>query len=401
MLTGTSAETQKWWIVAIAAVILATIMGQLVNGMSSFFRPLEEAYGWARADIALINTSGLVGLAVGGIAMGMLADRIGARPVVILGVTVSSVAFVTASFSQSLWQLYAIFFLAGTFGGGAVFGPLIVLVGRWFSTGAGLALGLVAAGQAIGQGGVPYVNVALIEVFGWQGALLVFGAGTGLGLLPLACMVKSPPAQPMTMSVAPSSTPLPLGFVVPMMATAVFWCCTLMSVPLMHLLPLMEACGIPSSQAGLAVFVMMLAAIGGRVAFGRVADLVGPVQAWFIASLWQTSLVAVFVGIGSLSMFLIFAPIYGFGYAGVMTAILASMKALTPVQSRSSATGIVLAFAWIGHGFGGYVGGALFDATLNYTAAFGFAAIAGIVNLVIVGTLWWKMTDGHHKFAVA
>ncbi len=147
--------------------------------------------------------------------------------------------------------------------------------------------------------------------------------------------------------------------------------------------------------------MMMLAAIGGRVAFGRLADLVGPVQAWFIASFWQTSLVFVFAGIGSLSLFLIFAPIYGFGYAGVMTAILASMKGLTPVQSRSSATGIVLAFAWIGHGFGGFAGGALFDATLNYTAAFGFAAIAGVANLAIVGTLWWKLSERRERFVVA
>lgn len=399
MFTGTNTSMDKWRMVVIAAIILALIMGQLVNGMSSFFTPLEEAHGWARADIALINSAGLVGLAIGGILMGILADRIGVRPIVFLGVLVSFATFSAAAFAQSLWQLYIIFFLAGTFGGGAVFGPLIVLVGRWFNTGSGLALGLVAAGQAIGQGGVPYLNVLLIEAFGWSGALLMFGAGTAVVLLPLVWFLKPPPAQFGIAAVAPTSAPLPAQFVIPMMAIAVFWCCTLMSIPLLHLLPLMEACGIPSSQAGGAVFVMMLAAIGGRVAFGRLSDLVGPVQAWFLASLWQTSLVYVFAGIGSLPMFLIFAPIYGFGYAGVMTAILASVKALTAVQSRSSATGIVMAFGWIGHGFGGYAAGWLFDHTLDYTAAFGFAAIAGTVNLVVVGAIWWALTGGRRSFA--
>jgi MFS family permease len=132
--------SQKWRIAGSAAAILALIMGQLVNGLSSFFTPLEAAFGWARGDIALINSSGLLGLAVGGIVMGFLADRLGPRRIAILGVLVSSAGFAAASLATSLTQLYAIFFVTGLFGGGAVFGPLIALVGRWFPTGAGLAI---------------------------------------------------------------------------------------------------------------------------------------------------------------------------------------------------------------------------------------------------------------------
>lgn len=381
-------QSGNWSIVATSAFILAVIMGQLVNGLSSFFTPLEAQFGWSRADIALINTSGLVGLAVGGICMGVLADRFGVRGVAILGVLVSAGSLIAASQATELWQFYALFLIAGTFGGGAIFGPLMALVGRWFTTGAGLAMGVVAAGQAMGQGAVPVVNVLLIEAFGWRVAFMVYGIGIAVGLLPLTLFLNPPPKQA---AIAPASAlapSLPTGLIILLMSTAVFWCCTLMSVPLMHLLPLMEACGIPASQAGSAVLVMMLAAIFGRIAFGQLADVIGPVQAWFVASLWQTSLVFVFAGIGSLPLFLLFAPVYGFGYAGVMTAILASLKALMPAAHRSSTTGIVLAAAWIGHGFGGYVGGALFDWTLDYTSAFGFAALAGVVNLVIVGSLW-------------
>ena len=389
----------KWKIVATVATILAVIMGQLVNGLSSFFTPLEQAFGWTRADIALINTAGLVGLALGGIGMGVLADRIGVRPVAVMGVAISAACFAAASAAQSLWMLYVLFFMAGTFGAGAVFGPLIALTGRWFTTGAGLALGLVAAGQAIGQGIVPFANVVLIDALGWRGAFLAYGIFTAGAVLPLTVFLKAPPAAAATLVVQAGTAQQPFGRVVVLMSVAVFWCCTLMSVPLMHLLPLIESCGIPSTQAGGAVFVMMLAAIGGRVAFGRVADLIGPVQAWFVASFWQTSLVFVFTGIGSLPLFLAFAPIYGFGYAGVMTAILATLKVLTPPAHRASATGIVLAFAWLGHGFGGYAAGALFDWSLNYTAAFGFAALAGLVNLATVGVLW--MVTSAPRTAVA
>ena len=382
----------RWRIAGVSAVILAIVMGQLVNGLSSFFTPLEAEFGWSRGDIALINTAGLIGLAVGGVLMGLVADRMGARPVAIAGVAVAAAAFAMSAWAQTLPQLYAIFFVAGLFGGGAVFGPLIALVGRWFTAGAGLALGLVAAGQALGQGAVPYVNVLLIDAFGWRGALLVFAAITA-ACLPLAATLSAPDdtSHVSVGKVKAATVPtMPLLFA---MSVAVFGCCTLMSIPLMHLLPYLEVCGIAPDDAGGVVLVMMIAAIGGRVAFGRLADIIGPVQAWFIASAWQTGLVFLFTGISALPLFLIFAPIYGFGYAGVMTGVLATLKALTPVAHRSTATGLVLGCAWAGHGFGGYAGGALYDVTLNYTAAFGFAAAAGVVNLVVVGTLWWATSE--------
>ncbi len=58
----------RWIIVAAAAAMLATGMGQIINGFSVFFIPLETEMGWRRGDIALVNSAGLAGLAIGGIA---------------------------------------------------------------------------------------------------------------------------------------------------------------------------------------------------------------------------------------------------------------------------------------------------------------------------------------------
>lgn len=52
-------------------------MGQLVNGLAVYFVPLQVAEGWSRADIALINTSGLIGLSLGSIVMGFVAGKYG------------------------------------------------------------------------------------------------------------------------------------------------------------------------------------------------------------------------------------------------------------------------------------------------------------------------------------
>lgn len=128
-------------------------MGAIINGILAFIVPMQEAYGWQRGEVTLINFSGILGLAFGGLVMGAQADRRGARPVVLFGVIVLGLSFLAASFATSLWQLYLLFFLAGFFGAGAIFSPVLAVVGNWFYVGAGMAIGIVSAGQALGQGG--------------------------------------------------------------------------------------------------------------------------------------------------------------------------------------------------------------------------------------------------------
>lgn len=380
----------RWVVVAAASAMLAIVMGQLVNGLSAFFAPLEVEFGWKRGDIALINTAGLVGIGLGGIVMGFAADRFNMRAVILMGAAVTGLGFVAASRAETLWQLYAISFVTGAFGGGATFAPLFALVGSWFRTGAGLAIGIASAGQAIGQGGVPFANTLLIDTFGWRDAFLIYGLFALAALLPLALLMRMPVPAPHLDQAAGSETgaPLPLPTVIFMMSGAVLLCCSLMSVPLMHLVPLLQGCGIPAPEAGSVVFIMMIAAIAGRVAFGRLADMIGAVPAYFAASLWQTALVFLFTRIGDLTLLYIFAPIYGFGYAGVMTGVLTTIRAMTPARTRASATGLILAFAWAGHGLGGYIGGLLFDLTGTYDLTFLAAAVAGAVNLVIIAALF-------------
>lgn len=388
----------RWVIVAAAAVMLAVSMGLLVNGLSAFFLPLEAEFGWSRAEVALINTFGLVGLGLGGILMGRLTDRVGVRGVVVSGAVITGLSVLAASQARSLWQLYALFFVAGAFGGGALFAPLMAVVGGWFRSGAGLAIGLVAAGQAVGQGGIPLAAALLIEVAGWRGAFLTLGLVSLATLVPLALLVRQSPAAA-TLGPQAAGEPRTLGAVssVLVMGAAVLMCCSLMSVPLMHLVPYAQGCGIPAAQAGGIVVVMMLAAIVGRVAFGQLADWIGAIPAYLAASAWQTALVFLFTRMHGLDQLMAFAPVYGFGYAGVMTGILVTIRRVTPAEHRATCTGFIVAFAWAGHGLGGVVGGHLYDMTASYDLTFAVAALAGVVNLAIVGSLGLWLSRGRGR----
>ena len=397
----------RWVIVAASAVMLAVSMGMMVNGFSVFFIPLNEEFGWQRGSVSLINFFGLLGLALGGIVMGRIADHTSTRRVCLIGSIVLGLCIVGASRAGALWQFYLLFFLGGFLGAGSLFAPLVANVGNWFKSGAGLALGIVSAGQALGQGGVPYVIAVLIGAVGWRGALTTVGMATLIGLILLAMMIRQPPrSAPAAMSGNTAtedelSVLLPPNAVVTWLGMAVLFCCICMSVPLMHLVPLIQDRGLPLEDAGSVIFLMLTVAIIGRIAFGKLADMIGAIRTYWIASCWQTLLVFGFLQIETLDGFYIFAVVYGFGYGGVMTGLLVCVRVLTPFSRRASALGLVILFAWLGHGIGGYQGGFFFDLIGDYTLSYANAALAGIVNLIIVGLLYVTVTRRRSALAFA
>jgi len=380
----------RWVIVIASAIILAIAMGQLVNGLSAFLVPLEQYFGWSRAAVSGINSAGLIGIALGGIGMGFLADRLPIRVIGLVGASVIPLATLLAARAEALWQFYALFFIAGALGGGALFAPIIAHVGGWFRTGAGLAIGIASAGQAVGQGLVPFALGHLIAATDWRTALTLLGVFTALTLVPLSLLLRPPPVGPATRApraAAQSAPRLSSWLVLPALSVAVLGCCTGMATPLMHLVPLIQGvCGV-AAEAGGPLLAMLIAAVAGRVFFGALSDRIGAMGAWMAATGWQTALMMGFLLWDSLPEFYLFAVLYGFGYGGVMTGVLVTARALAPPSRAASATGIVLAFGWLGHALGGWQGGAFFDLTGSYTASFAVATLAGAINLGVLGLL--------------
>ena len=311
------------------------------------------------------------------------------------GSIVLGLSYMGASQASQLWQFYLLIFIAGFLGGAAIFSPVMAAVGNWFPVGAGLAIGIASAGQALGQGSVPFVSSTLIQRFGIEVTLAATGAIMLLILVPLSLMLgPAPGAGSKSTSSVPHSSDdgyPPFNMVVPTLCVAVILCCTCMSVPLMHLVPLIQDRGFEAGEASGVIFVMLLAGIVGRVAFGKFSDIVGALPAYMTATFWMTLLVYGFIHVSSLTGFYAYAIVYGFGYAGVMTGVLVSVASLTPPQRRASAMGIVGFFGWLGHANGGFFGGYLFDQMGDYSVAYALAATAGALNLLIVAILYFKI----------
>ena len=182
------------------------------------------------------------------------------------------------------------------------------LCGELVSKAAGVAIGVAAAGQAAGQGAIPLLAAWLIEPLGWRNAMLALGCGTLAILVPLAWgLRRAPAAAAAGWSGEPELQP---ALAVQILSAAVFFCCTCMAVPLMHLMPLIQSLCISSTDAGSVMFVMLLAAIAGRIAYGKLCDKIGATRSWFVASALQTVGVLAFTQFGSLREFFLFGRLW-------------------------------------------------------------------------------------------
>jgi MFS family permease len=182
---------------------------------------------------------------------------------------------------------------------------------------------------------------------------------------------------------------MPHAITIPWLSLAGLFCCICMAVPLVHLVPLGIDLGCtPQTAAGL-LLALMISGVFGRLFFGWLADRVGGLLAYFLASLAQTSVVFWFTQTGNIATLFQLSVLFGFGFAGVMTCLLICAREAAPLRLSGSAMAIVSTAGWIGMGLGSYQAGFFYDLSASYLLSYANAAIGGILNLLIVATLIW------------
>jgi MFS family permease len=354
-------------------------------------KPFEIEFGWQRADIAFAYTLLTVGTAAGGIVCGSVTDRINTRAIAVLGAAVMAAGLMLLSRQDDLAVIQRIYLAIGVFGFACLYSPLIATVGLWFERGRGVAVGILTAGGALGQGLAPLVMQPLISNFGWRDAFLLVGIGYAALLVPTMTLVtkpnRTPAATASTIGQQTAKWSLPPVVSISWLGVAAILCCVTMAVPIVHLVTLAADRGFSPAVAGSLLTTVMFAGVAGRLAFGGIADLIGPLKSYALASASQTATVFWFVTLDSLPSLYLLAVLFGLGFSGVMTSLLLCVREAVPARSAGIATAVIGLLAWAGMGIGAYQGGYCYDATGDYTVSFANAAIGGIVNLMVVAGL--------------
>ncbi|MBV8188746.1 MAG: oxalate/formate MFS antiporter [Alphaproteobacteria bacterium] len=185
------------WLQLVIGVVCMVMISSLQHGWTLFVHPINVKYEWGRAAIQwaftifILSETWLVPFE------GWFVDRIGPRPVALLGGALVAAAGIVSSFADSLPLLYLGSALAGI-GAGCVYGTCIGSALKWFPDRRGLAAGLTVAGYGIGSAFLLIPLHDTIQQQGYEAAFLWFGVAQGGIIFLAALMLVKPPHHPAT-----------------------------------------------------------------------------------------------------------------------------------------------------------------------------------------------------------
>lgn len=147
-----------------------------------FASQLIGAFGWSKAQFALVGAFGLINLLTIPL-IGRLTDRLGIRPIATLGVVAFPLTFVALSLMTGNFTVFIIINLAQFVLCGATTTSIVYsrLIAERFVTARGLALAVGATTPAlVGVIGSPLLQL-LIDTHGWRAGYLAIAAFVAVG----------------------------------------------------------------------------------------------------------------------------------------------------------------------------------------------------------------------------
>ena len=165
-------------------------VGMTQYAFGEFAGPLKEQFGWSQTQLNLsLAFSFISGLCAP--FVGTLSDRVGIRPVMFGSILIIAIGFLMRPFITELWHWYLFSALVYTGFPGATVLPGGKMVGLWFPRTRGRMMGAVMAGNNFGGITMPPLAAAIIVVFNWQTAYVVFGVIMGaLAVMALFVIVE-------------------------------------------------------------------------------------------------------------------------------------------------------------------------------------------------------------------
>ena len=375
-----------WVMVACVFVLSALSFGTLAS-LSVFLKPLSLEFGWSRGQTSFGYTVISFASAVFGIFWGYIADKYGTRWFGIVAALMMSLSLFLLSKQTNIYHFYGFYFLFGAFGNAMVTAPLFANVGFWFRKNPGLALGITAAGGAVGQGLIPYFSGIIIESDGWQAAYYSMAIIYLLIAIPAALFIRESPWREQartSVEKEPRDFPLSEKEAITWLCSAVIFCCICMSVPIVHLVPLLTDAEFTIEFATSVLMVLMFCGAFGRILGGKLGDVIGALPAYILMSLGQTISVIWFPYVTNPIGLYLLAAFFGFTYSGVMSSILVTTRMVVSAKYAGRANSLGSFFGWTGMGMGGFFGGYFYDLYGDYFWSFAFASFMGVINLLVL-----------------
>ena len=391
-----------WWRLA-ASVTLSAFGAVGMWGVVVVFPALQAEFGASRAEVSFSYTTTMLGFGAGAIVFGRMIDTRGAFATMVLATVLLSAGYAAAAVAPDLWLFAAAQGVLIGFGSAAAFIPLVADTSHWFVKRRGLAMAICASGNYVGGAIWPKLTDILIRSYDWRTAYLIIAVVCLAGMLPVCLILRprSPAHGTGAAAAAPHSARAlglsPNGLQV-WLGVAGVGCCVAMAMPQVHIVAYCVDLGYGTARGAEMLAIMTAPAILSRVASGWLADRVGGLRTLLLGSTAQAvSLLGYLVSDGLVSLYIVSA-MFGLFQGGIIPSYGVIVREYFPPRDAGGRMGIAICATIFGMALGGWMGGALFDLTGSYRAAF----INGIAwNAANAAIIWWLLARQNRRLVFA
>jgi MFS family permease len=364
----------RWVIVAAGGVLGCVAIGGMFS-LPVFLQPIARETGWSVTGVSSAMTIGFLAMACTSMIWGTLSDRFGPLPVVLTGSIVLPASLALASHAPSLLAFQIMFGLMVGGSISAIFAPMMACVTGWFDTHRSLAVSLVSAGMGMAPLIMSPLAAWLVSNHDWRTSMQVVAAVVAAVMIPVALLVRRPPALDAEQSMIAGEDAPPADmslaqalrspqFII-LLATN-FLCCATHSGPIIHTVSYAVTCGIPMMAAVTIYSVEGLAGMGGRIAFGLLGDRFGAKRVLVTGLLAQAFGALGYVFVRELSAFYAVAALFGFIYAGTMPLYSVLARENFPMRMMGTVIGGSAMAGSLGMATGPVAGGLIYDTFASY-----------------------------------
>lgn len=375
------------------AAVVTLSMG-IRHGFGLWLQPITQAQGWTRETFAFAIAIQNLSWGVCGIFAGMLADRLGAFKVLLVGAILYSLGLAGMALSTTgyLFTLTA-GVLIGAAQAGTTYAVIYGIIGRNISADKrSWAMGVAAAAGSFGQFLMVPIESFLINNIGWQQALLVL-AGAVLLIMPLAFGLREDgfaagqtPKRDQTIVQA-----LREAFKYPsfQLLMAGYFVCGFQVVFIgVHMPSYLKDKGLSPQVAGYALALIGLFNVFGTYAAGTLGQRMAKKNILVFIYFARAVVITIFIAapLTPASVY-IFASVMGLLWLSTVPPTNAAVAQIFGVAHLSMLGGFVFFSHQIGSFLGVWLGGVLYDKTGSYdivwyiTIALGI--FAGLINLPV------------------
>ena len=380
-------------LIVLSGMIISLCMG-LRQSLGLFMLPMTLDLGVSAAtfgfSIALQNL-------VWGLSqpfVGAVADRHGARPVLVAGALVYAAGLALMAFSKGVpGGLEIAGFLVGVGTAGTGFGVLIGTVQRATPPERqSQTVGLLAAVGSLGTFALAPIGQVLIDGFGWQAAMLAFAAFAGcMALLSLPIREQALAGTSESTLNVQEAVGQAVGHRGYVFMTLAFFACGFQLVFLTtHLPAYLALCGVAPGVGATALGLIGLCNAIGTYIFGLLGARYSQKHLLALIYLLRTIFIVAFLAAPiSAASTLIFAAAMGFLWLGVAPLVSGIIGRVFGLTHFNTLYGIVFLSHQAGSFMGAWRGGLVFDWRGNYDFAWGALVVIGVAAFL----LQWLMDE--------